>query len=493
MTPQPHTTPNDPGKRRTQNIPQNTPKETTTIHPNPQFRLTPLKPALPRGTATTLPVLLTITGPATPALQERAPISLALVLDRSGSMSGEPLRHAKLAARSVVEALGPQDRVSIITFDHDAQFVTPTTTVATEADKAKVLMEIQSIDEGGSTNLVAGWELGVEAAAPFADGRTNTRVLVLTDGHHNAGPVQDRAEIGKMVSRLAQTGVTTSTVGLGLQHDEDMLEAIAAAGNGRFLFAEGPTSIEPFFDQELRGLQSTVARQVSLGITGLEGTVPGRVLNGLTVLTTRRYAVPDVQAEKEITIVFELAIPALDADSDVARLRLAWDTPGEKVRKETFLTLRLPVVDATEWDKLPEDEAVRARIVSLETVADQRTLSTHLKAGRTRQATNTLDFMRQKLDQMPEGPSRDKLAYDLAQLEQSVRRRDWETARKRSSSSAYLSSRDMMTPDKEAWLRQREEQRRQRDEALRQARGSTPSPDIQQVDPDDVQGPSAQA
>src|SRR3954454_10055941 len=70
-------------------------------------------------------VMLELTAPASEPSTVRPPIAIALVLDRSGSMSGEPLETAKRAAVWLVERLGADDRVSAVTFDNQVDLVSP--------------------------------------------------------------------------------------------------------------------------------------------------------------------------------------------------------------------------------------------------------------------------------------------------------------------------------------------------------------------------------
>jgi Ca-activated chloride channel homolog len=88
----------------------------------------------------------------------RAPINVALVLDRSGSMSGLPLEAAKRSATRFTEFLGPNDRLSIAVFDDDVQTIFGPTAGGDPA----AAQAIAHVFEGGSTNLSGGWLKGRE-------------------------------------------------------------------------------------------------------------------------------------------------------------------------------------------------------------------------------------------------------------------------------------------------------------------------------------------
>ena len=96
-----------------------------------QLLLTPEKAALVAGHATTLRVLARVQAPdLPPGTVPRAPLHLALVLDRSGSMSGAPLEEAKRCARHIVDSLAPGDRAAIFAFDDEIERVAPLTPAA---------------------------------------------------------------------------------------------------------------------------------------------------------------------------------------------------------------------------------------------------------------------------------------------------------------------------------------------------------------------------
>ena len=79
-----------------------------------------LLPAVAVDGASTLDLLITVSAPPLPPelpSRSRPPLNLALVIDRSGSMEGEKLSHARKAARLLVRGLSARDRLAIVTFD----------------------------------------------------------------------------------------------------------------------------------------------------------------------------------------------------------------------------------------------------------------------------------------------------------------------------------------------------------------------------------------
>src|SRR5262249_36857252 len=107
----------------------------------------------------------------------------AVVLDRSGSMAGEPLQLAREACAAVVRNLRPGDLFTLVVFDDSAQVVIP---LQKPADRQRMIGAIERISDGGSTNLMAGWLLGRDELLKAGSGIAR-KILVLTDGHLNQG------------------------------------------------------------------------------------------------------------------------------------------------------------------------------------------------------------------------------------------------------------------------------------------------------------------
>src|SRR5215469_17368516 len=83
--------------------------------------------------------------------------AFAVVLDRSGSMAGEPLRLACEACKAVVRNLRQDDLFTLVVFDDSAQVVI---SLQKPVDRRGMVTAIEQITDGGSTNLIAGWLLG---------------------------------------------------------------------------------------------------------------------------------------------------------------------------------------------------------------------------------------------------------------------------------------------------------------------------------------------
>jgi len=171
--------------------------------------------------------------------KEKPSLAMVLVIDKSGSMGGEKMELAKEAAKSAVELLGPNDKVGVIAFEGDVFWVSE---VHPCSDKGYVLDRIASIEAGGGTVMHPAMEEAFEALQ-----RTQAKlkhVIILTDGVSAPGDFE-----GTAASMLAAK-ITVTTVGVGNDCDQPILEEIAKAGGGRFYFTDDPLSVPQIFAKE---------------------------------------------------------------------------------------------------------------------------------------------------------------------------------------------------------------------------------------------------
>ena len=193
---------------------------------------------------------------------ERPPMSLALVIDRSGSMSGEKLEQAKQAAIGMVERLTVRDRVAVVQYDDAAQVLLPSITLDAMG-KARARATIERIVEGGGTNLHDGMALGRDEVLRAPLSGALQRVILLSDGNANAGIV-DQPTLSQVASQASERGVRITTVGLGLDYNEDLMEALAEHGRGQYYYVQNAGELQAVFAGEFRNLQATVATNAEI-------------------------------------------------------------------------------------------------------------------------------------------------------------------------------------------------------------------------------------
>ena len=202
-------------------------------------------------------MLVSLTGEAP---VKRRPINVALVLDRSGSMSGPPLEAAKEAAARFTSFLTAEDRLSVVVFDDHVRTIFGP---APAGDPA-ALESIAQVYAGGSTNLSGGWLKGAKLVEKGLIEGTN-RVLLLTDGQANAGIIDPDKLVG-LTQSSASRRVSTTCIGFGAHFNEDLLEPMARAGAGNYWYVESYDQMAAIFQDEIEGLVALAAQNVELEV-----------------------------------------------------------------------------------------------------------------------------------------------------------------------------------------------------------------------------------
>jgi Ca-activated chloride channel homolog len=190
----------------------------------------------------------------------RAPINISLVLDRSGSMSGQPLEAAKTAAARFASFLSGTDRLSVVVFDGTVDTIFgPAPGGDPAAERA-----IGRVQAGGSTNMSGGWLTGRKLVERGRVEGTN-RVVLLTDGQANVGIV-DPAKLVGLAQSGAGKGVSTTCIGFGPGFNEDLLEPMARAGAGNYWYVESDDQMAGIFEGEIEGLVALAAQNVEVEV-----------------------------------------------------------------------------------------------------------------------------------------------------------------------------------------------------------------------------------
>jgi len=255
-------------------------------------------------------LVISVTAPE-PDVGRRMPVDVAMVMDTSGSMSGwHKIAYAKLAAQELVGSLRPGDRFSLVTFSDRARVLLPSQQVG---DRSNILSTIDRIQEGGGTNMYDGISTGLEQLRSGDEGYVR-RLLLLSDGHANVG-ISDATSLSSLARQASVADVSTSTIGLGLDFNEDLLANMADAGGGSYHFVDQAPQLAAIFEEELYAMTRTVARDV---------TVRMDLPPGVSVVDTYGYTdtsdgqgwriyLGDIYAGQERKIVLRLDHPAADA------------------------------------------------------------------------------------------------------------------------------------------------------------------------------------
>lgn len=188
---------------------------------------------------------------------------------------------------------------------------------------------------------------GLEVSGHLDNDAIN-RVLLITDGQANVGEVRvDR--IVAQAGELAAKGVSTSTIGIGRDFNEDLLMPMAEAGQGNAWHVQEPQDMVRIFDTELQGLVMQIGHNVTFGIKTGEGITVAEVLNDFETDGSGRYKLPNLKANSPLDIVVRLRVPPHETgrNGNLAEFSLAYISQDSKTT-ETLQVEFAGVFDLTE-------------------------------------------------------------------------------------------------------------------------------------------------
>jgi len=392
-----------------------------------QIEIIPVRGAVRSDAPVTHDVLVRITPPAPEVQVQRPALNLGLVLDRSGSMAAQnKIGFAREAAIYAVQQLLPADRVSVTIFDDEVESIVPNTPAE---NKGRIVELIQRVQPGNTTALHGGWKEGGSQVKQHLLAAGLNRVILLSDGLANVGETNPDA-IATDVNRLAREGVSTTTMGVGDDYNEDLLEAMARSGDGNYYYIESPQQLADMFQTELKGLIATFGNTVSLGIEPQAGVTLADVLNDLDRLPTGRLKLPNLVSGMPLIVVVRLNVPPAREERELCRFRLAWNAPKQPERQELTVRLRLPAVDAATWETLAPTLEVRERAALLLMARCKKEATLCLERGDRDGAVRWLAEARQVLASTPLTPEMRQEEQALAQIEEHLASGSWDKFRK---------------------------------------------------------------
>ena len=277
-----------------------------------------------------------------------------------------------------MEGLSPQDRLSLVSYGHDVTIEMEPRSVT---DKEQIHRTIERIRISGNTFLSGGWQQGCEFVGSALNRQGVNRVLLLTDGLANEG-VTSPHQLASMARQQKQQGVTTTTFGVGMGYNEDLLARMASEGGGAFYFIDNPDQAEALFKEELKDLFNVVGQNLTVAIE-TEAEVkslkqiyefPFKEERGALV-----YQLGDLYAEEDRTQIFELKLRALDeGEIKLGQVTISYDAiQGDRIKKvERVREIVIQAVPAEEFKrKAPNKEVHKLVLFQQASVCPQRGFS----------------------------------------------------------------------------------------------------------------------
>jgi Ca-activated chloride channel homolog len=241
----------------------------------------------------------------------RAPTSLVVVLDTSGSMSGDKMDDAKASVLRLLGEMADDDEIALVSYSDAAELLQPLARVS--AVRSQLGARVRRLSAGGGTNIPSGLLSGMRALDEASNGRVR-RVVLVSDGLDGT---RDEAE------RLARSsfayGITVSSLGVGLDFDESYMSSVARTGHGNFGFVNDGASLASFLTRELVETSTTVVENARVRLRLPQGarfvTASGADAT-VTEDSSIELALGGLFAGDERRVVVEMAVRAQGPEGD---------------------------------------------------------------------------------------------------------------------------------------------------------------------------------
>ncbi len=301
----------------------------------------------------------------------RPPLDLAMVLDRSGSMGGDKIVAVKQAAISMLGELNARDHVTLVAYASDV--VNHGRRKADGDGVGFLRKQLLGIDATSGTALGPALFDGLRALRQAKrEDEVLAHVLLLSDGRANEGET-DPDVIAARARDAFGVGISTSTLGVGLDYNEDLMTKVADAGGGRYHFIETPDSIARVLSEEMAGLAATVARGIELELQPTTGVEVDKVFGYENTRNGARVGalVGSLAAGQKRAILARITYPATDnATLPLGEFHIAFVDAETGVRGEVVLRPELAVVH-TEAE-VTSSENVEVTVRSAELAANEQ-------------------------------------------------------------------------------------------------------------------------
>ena len=252
---------------------------------------------------------ITVTTPNLLTDSKRKPMNLSVVIDRSGSMSDQhKMEFAKKAFAVLIDQLQPEDILSLVVYDDIVDVVRKAKQVG--VDKQIIKRMLDEITPRGSTNLGGGLTAGLLQAEKFAGREYINRVVLLSDGLANVGMI-DPASLNSVARRYRNRSISITTMGVGLDYNENLMMGLSESGGGNYYFIEHPNALASIARQEFDMVSSVVAQNAFITLTLGENVHVNDIVGCEFRNEHGTYTIPvgDLYANESREFTVELSIP----------------------------------------------------------------------------------------------------------------------------------------------------------------------------------------
>lgn len=348
-------------------------------------------------------VMARVTASGDAPASNRRPLNLSLVLDRSGSMAGAKLDYTRQASQFLIQHLSPEDILSVVLYNDKVETLFEPQHIT---NKDALSQQIDTIKPRGTTNLSGGWLEGCQHVRQHYAPTSLNRVILLSDGLANRG-ITDRSQLVAIARQQYEAGITTTTMGLGNDFNEDLLMEIASAGGGAFYFIESPEVAPEIFNEELTGLMRLVVQNLTVRVAVNDHVRDIRQLNAYPVKEmpmARSYRLGDLYSGEVKTLVLELTIPSLAAlgQQQIAAVHFAYDelTPNGIAHHEDQIGVQINMATSA-MEPAPEQAQVTQAVLLLQAANARQEAIQRADRGQFDEASQMLRAVASEIAQAP--------------------------------------------------------------------------------------------
>jgi Ca-activated chloride channel homolog len=383
------------------------------------------KPNFPVTGAPQLAYVLIDATPTDVVANVQMPLNFALVLDQSGSMSGDKMKNMKSAAKMAVDQMGPTDIVSIVTYDETARKIATTQPVT---DRAALHRQIDGIKDGGGTAMSVGMRAGLDLLRQNLGAGRASRMILLTDGQ----TFGDEPACQQIAGEAGQAGIPMTVYGLGEDWNQQLLESIAHTSGGvsDFIDDATPHKIIDEFRRTVMAAQGAVVQNANLILRLVQGVSPKAVWQvlpqisklGQRVLSDRDVQIflGDLEKGQARSVLVEMLVPARQAGRyRIAQAALDYEVTqagltAQKVQVDVLLGFTGDPAQAAQSDPIVMNIIEKVTTFKLQTRALDEAA-----AGNIAGATQKLRAAATRLLDMGEGELAAEMQREATNLEQS--------------------------------------------------------------------------
>jgi Ca-activated chloride channel family protein len=355
-------------------------------------------------------------------------MAVSLVVDTSGSMAGDKIRNAQMAASSLLESLSDGDIVSIYGFSNTVTEIAPPT-VMNAGSRGMLMQRVNLLVANGGTNLYEGMQAGVQRMAQAPPTHSVRRVFVISDGRANVG-LSDPTSLGNLAATATEWGTQITAIGVGYDYDPQTLQVMAVRSAGRLHHLGAPHQMAAILEQELSLMARSVALSAYIEVVPaanviiLEGATTGAVLENGRL----RFPLGALHVGQRREILFRVRMNTSEmGQRPLATARLVYQSPEDRASRTQSTELRYEITHDARAASTSHAPRVAAMVAQHDANVAQRQAADLMAQGQAQEAARRLETARTRLAEGAAASGMDERSADglrsrAAAIERDARR-----------------------------------------------------------------------